>query len=170
MSHFRTVGSLVFAYVPRNLRKKFEKRAKAVFLGYSRNKKAYLAQLLDDGRIIHFEHGCFDETVFPFMAGVKHKWFETQLTGPCHDLEAGPSEHEVRLSLSDDLIWWGDQLNDSRSTTKATDKRADKQALGPLCTPSAHFDDNNVFFISIHGAPTFGVFRCRLSNKGHRWQ
>lgn len=85
------------------------------------------------------------------MTGFRRKWFETQLAGPFHDFEAGPAEHEVRLALSDGLISRDDQLNDFRSTTKATYKRADKQALGP-CTPNAQTNDNDVSsYNSTHG-------------------
>ena len=95
--HFRTVDSLVYIYVPKTLRKKFDPKAmKAVFLGYSRTKKAYLGQLLDNGRIVYFELGYFDETSFPFIVGVKEKWFLDQLAGPA-DFEAGPSDQDILL-------------------------------------------------------------------------
>ena len=107
--HFRTIGSLVYVYVPKTLRKKFDPKAmKAVFLGYSRHKKAYLDQLLDSGKIVHFEHGYFDETAFPFISGVREKWFKNQLAGSA-DSGAGPSEQDIRSSLSDDLLSWDEQ-------------------------------------------------------------
>ena len=81
-----------------------------VFLGYSRNKKAYLAQLLDTGKIVHFEHAYFDETSFPFIVGINEKWFKDQLAGPA-DFEAGPSDQDIRSSMSDDLVSWDEQTD-----------------------------------------------------------
>ena len=59
-------------------------------------------------KIVHFEHGYFDETAFPFISGIREKWFKNQLAGSA-DHGAGPSAQDIRLSLSDDLLSWNEQ-------------------------------------------------------------
>jgi hypothetical protein len=127
VAHFRTIGSLVYVYVPKPLRRKFDPKAlKAVFLGYSNAKKGYIAQLLESGKIVHFEHGYWDETQFPFVSGIRSQWFKDQLNFNEH-VSAG--ENDLNLSLSDDLISWDDQPSTGLPTQKLSEETAEKMAV-----------------------------------------
>ena len=59
------------------MRKKFDLKAvEGIFLGYSKGKKGYVAQLLETGEIVDFEFGYFDETQIPLGIGIKNSWYK----------------------------------------------------------------------------------------------
>ena len=68
MQHLRIWGCKCYAWVPKELRKKLEDRAKVcVHLGYAADTKGYVVQEVETGRVMVSACVVFDETARPFQ-------------------------------------------------------------------------------------------------------
>ena len=69
LAHLRSWGCRCFVFVPKELRKKLDDKAReCVFLGYDGRTTAYVAIDLITGDVIVSPHVVFDETTFPFQS------------------------------------------------------------------------------------------------------